>query len=397
MKSRSIATLSTLVLVAMMALAPVAQGQGEWKQEFPVKSGQKIELEMKQGGSLEVEGWDRDLVRVVCTSHKNDNEDGGADIKNWDIEVTKTSGGLRLSAKPDRKFRSLNFNVHLNVPRKFNIESHSGGGSISITDVSGIFQGATGGGGITLKNLSGQVHLTTGGGGIKVLDSDLDGKVSTGGGGGLVRNVVGNVKVTSGGGIVSFENVSDRGGDLRGPGGLSPAGTSPKTIMYSTAGGGIDLDDAPEGAIVKTGGGDIDIRNASRFVKARTGGGDIDIQIKDGYVEAKTGAGDIHVSVAGGLGKDGEGIELKTGTGEVTLVLPADASIDLDLDLAYTRNSSQDFEIKSDFDLQREHSQKWDSKHGSPLKHIYGTATINGGKHKVVIHNVNGNIRIQKR
>ena len=34
-------------------------------------------------------------------------------------------------------------------------------------------------------------------------------------------------------------------------------------------------------------------------------------------------------------------------------------------------------------------------RHGGPRKHIYGTATINGGRHRVIIRSVNGNIRIK--
>ncbi len=391
MKTRTITVLLTLVLSAFLALAPVAQGSVEFNQEFKAKPGQTIELNMKQGGSLEVEGWDKDLVQVICEARINDLED-------WDIEIKEAGNGLKLKAQlKDKKNQSNNFIVRLMVPDEFNIKTESAGGHITIKGVTGEFRGSSGGGGITLHNVSGEARLKTGGGKIKITDSDLDGRVSTGGGGGLVRNVTGNVKATSGGGIVSYENVRDSHGDLRGPGRMSTEGITAKTIMYTTAGGTIDLAEAPEGALVKTGGGNIGIRNASRFVKANTGGGDIEIEIQDGYVEASTGAGDIEIIVLEGLGDGRDGIDLRTGYGEITLILPEDASIEFDLDLSYTRNSSQDFQIDSDFDLDTEHTEKWDSRNGSPRKHVYGTASINGGKHRVIIHSVNGDIRIKKR
>lgn len=77
--------------------------------------------------------------------------------------------------------------------------------------------------------------------------------------------------------------------------------------------------------------------------------------------------------------------------------MPADASLELDLDLSYTRDSSRKYDIMCDFEVDIEHTQKWETEHGSPRKHIYGTATINGGKHRVIVHNVNGNIHIKKR
>jgi DUF4097 and DUF4098 domain-containing protein YvlB len=390
MNPRAIGILITLALIVGLAVAPAAQGKSEFEEEFDVESGQTIELKMKQGGSLDVEGWDRDVVRVVCIAKLHDIED-------WDIEIKRTREGLNLTAELDRRFDSNSFTVQLMVPRDFNIETRSGGGHITITDVTGDFRGSTGGGQIELVNVSGTARLTTGGGKIKILDSELNGKVSTGGGGGLVRNVVGNVKATSGGGLVSYENVRDRDGDLRGPKGRTPKGTTEGTRLVSTAGGAIRLREAPEGAIVSTGGGDIDISNAERFVKAKTGGGDIDIEIRDGYVVANTGAGDIEVIVRGDLGNGDDGVDISTGYGEVTVILPADASVEFDLDLSYTKNSSRDFSIKSDFDMDLEHTDKWESRHGSPRKHIYGTGRINGGKHRIEISGVNGDIRIKKR
>ncbi len=391
MHGKTVMTVLALTLGGLLAIAPSAQGKGELEKEFDVESGQRIELEMKDGGSLHVEGWDKNRVRIICLAQRNDIED-------WDIDIQEKRFGLRLKAElKSRKINSNNFEVRLMVPREFDIETRSGGGSISITGVNGNFEGKTAGGRIELQNLTGKVHLSTGGGRILIEDSDLDGKVRSGGGGGIVRNVTGNVKASSGGGAVSYENVRDRDGDLRGPGLMASKGITSRTIIHQSAGGEIDLDEAPDGAIVETGGGDIRILNASRIVDAKTGGGDIEIEIVDGKVTARTGAGDIEVEVEKGLGDDQDGIDLRTGYGEVTLVLPADASVELDLDLSYTRNSSRNYDIDCDFTVDIEHTQEWETRNGSPRKHIYGTATINGGKHRVVIHCVNGNINIEKR
>ena len=390
MKSRMTGMLLTLVLGATMALAPAAHGEGEWREEFSVRPGQKIKLEMDQAGSLEVVGTDRDEVRITCTANMNDIED-------WDIEVKETSYGLFLSAELDRRIISSSFVVVLEVPREFDIETNSGGGHIFISNVTGKFDGRTAGGAITLKGLTGEAHLRTGGGFIRIEDSELNGKVSSGGGGGLMKNVVGSMDAYSGGGVFSYENLQDRDGDFRVPRDFKPTKTFAGTIIKYTTGGRIKVNEAPEGALVSTGGGNILIRNASQFVQAKTGGGDIEIEIEDGPVSARTGGGDVEVIVIEGLGDDGDGISINTGWGDVTLVLPADASVEFDLDLAYTRKSSRDFEIISDFDLDLEHTTRWESGNGSPRKHIFGTATINGGKHKVVINGVNGDIRIEKR
>jgi len=391
MKPRTFHLLLTLALTALLALAPVAQGKDDYEKEIEVDPGQRIELEMKHGGSLEVTAWDQDLVRIVIfDEHRN--------LSDYDIEAESTRYGVRFSAElDDRRENYTDLTVELTVPREFDIETSSAGGHIQIEGVTGEFEGRTGGGGITLVNVEGEADLSTGGGRIEILESNLDGRVSTGGGGALVRDVVGNVKVSSGGGIVSYENVRDRDGDLRGPGRIRAEGVSDGTILYNTAGGGIKLKSAPEGAIVNTGGGDIRIRGAERFVKASTGGGDIEIEVGDGWVAAGTGAGDIEVTVTDGFGDGEDGIDLSTGHGRITVTLPADASVTFDLDLMYTRNSRRDYDIDSDFELDLEHTKDWDSRRGSPRKHIYGTASINGGRHKVIIDSVNGDIRIRKK
>ena len=150
------------------------------------------------------------------------------------------------------------------------------------------------------------------------------------------------------------------------------------------------------GALVNTMGGDIMVDQASGFVKAHTMGGNIDIKVDDGWVDATTMAGDISVRIEEGFGDGERGVELTSLSGDIELMVPADASMDLDLTIAYTRNSSQDFEIKGDFDVQIERSKHWDYSNGSPRKRIYGKAKVAGGRYPVVIETINGDITIKK-
>ena len=68
----------------------------------------------------------------------------------------------------------------------------------------------------------------------------------------------------------------------------------------------------------------------------------------------------------------------------------------LDVELAFTRNSSQDFEIKSNLGIETEQSSSWTTEYGSPKKFIYGKADLNGGLHKVKIQTTNGNVYINE-
>jgi hypothetical protein len=69
--------------------------------------------------------------------------------------------------------------------------------------------------------------------------------------------------------------------------------------------------------------------------------------------------------------------------------------MDLDLEIAYTRNSSQDYEIISDFDLPLLKTREWDHDHGTPRKYIRSKQAVDGGANRVKIRTINGNIRIR--
>ncbi len=377
------------LLAALFFCAGTGWAEDEHTDEYPFSPGSLLEIDLPSGGSALITGWDRGIAQVTYY-------DDVRDVEDHRIECHPRDGGLAIASEPIRRrnvTQALTFEIFL--PRRADVEVRSGGGSLELTDLEGTFVGRIGGGELVLRGLSGRARLQTGGGEIKVTDCKLDGRVSTGGGEVLLENVVGDLEATSGGGNVQYKNVRDREGRLRAPGNLSSDDMTDKTVVISTAGGGIRVREAPEGARLQTGGGDITVRRAARFVTARTGGGDISVEIEDGWVEASTGAGDIDVDVSGSLGDGREGLELLTGLGEVTVTLPPGLSAELDLELGYTRNSSRDFEIDSDLDIDIEHSKEWDYDHGTPRKFIWGTAKFGDGRHLIKITNTNGNIRIR--
>ena len=165
-------------------------------------------------------------------------------------------------------------------------------------------------------------------------------------------------------------------------------------------GGAIDVDSAPNGTKVKTMGGDITINSAAKFVDAVTYGGDIEIKEVDGRVDAKTYGGNIEVNEIGtGEGKD---IDISSLGGDITLTVPANFSMDVYVEIAYTKKWSRrhmDFEdatIEGDFKLDQKKSSEWEYSHGSPRKYLRGKASFNGGKNKVVVKTINGTVTLKK-
>lgn len=393
MKSRSMLLLLASALVATTLAAPVFPATSEAedggnKYDFDVSPGQTIYFDLKSGAGVSIQGWDKSKAEVAYFQRGHG--------RSHDVEILQQSDGLMVKSSMELNegiSKDLDFQIRL--PRKFNVHFESMGGGLKVVDLDGEFTGSTMGGGLTLREVEGTVNLTTMGGPIQVENSDLDGKMSTMGGNVYIRDVVGDLEATSLGGNVRYENVRGRDGELRAPEGSLP-GIQVETVNITTMGGDIDVDDAPAGAWVKTMGGDIDIKDAADFVKAITMGGDMDIRVTDGWVDASTMAGEIDVRISDGLGEGDKGVNLSSCCGDVSLELPPGLPVDLDITISYTKNSSQNYRITSDFDLKIERSDDWDYSNGSPRKRIHGTGKTGSGKYPIVIKTINGNIRVKQ-
>ena len=129
---------------------------------------------------------------------------------------------------------------------------------------------------------------------------------------------------------------------------------------------------------------------AERFVKATTMGGDIFLDSVDGWIDATTYGGDIQAAVTG----QGGDVTLVSMSGDITLHVPPGFGMDLELEIGFTRNSSQQYRIETDFDLTQSVTPEWDHDHGTPRKYIRSHGTARGGGNRVKIETINGNIKV---
>jgi DUF4097 and DUF4098 domain-containing protein YvlB len=353
--------------------------QDEVKKEFKTTPGKKLEVELTTGGSIEISGWDKNVVSVIAHI-RGDKED-------YDLEFDQRSSGIRLEVSYEGHRRNGHGGVSLDihVPSKYDIELETMGGDLTIKGVEGEFSGETMGGEIELYHLKGKAHLTTMGGEIRVEDCELDGQVKTMGGEISLRDVIGDLDASTMGGEVSYRNVKKR--DKR---------DDAKEVKISTMGGEIEVDDAPGGANVSTMGGDIRIRSAGKFVKAKTMGGDIDIEEINGGVKATTMGGDITVNMVGDPDEFERDVVLSSMGGDIILTVPKDLSMEFDIKLTVTKRSSDAYEIISDFPMKIDKSDNWDNSRGSERRYIYGTGKVKDGKNRIRIDTINGDIVIKK-
>jgi DUF4097 and DUF4098 domain-containing protein YvlB len=376
-----------IVLIAVVSMAlmiATTAAQAETRQ-FSASSGGTLKLDLDAGGSVKITGGGSGVSVSYTVS--------GSSAGNCRVEFQESGDGLEIStgyAKSERN-QSSNIEFDIQVPGQFNVKLDSMGGSLSIEGVEGTFTGKTMGGALTLHDVRGTAKLHTLGGPIRLTDSELDGSLETNGGEVLFENVFGDVKGSSLGGNVRFKNVERRDGALASPARLGDFdGVTTDTVQISTMGGGIEIEEAPEGANVSTLGGDIRVAEAEKFVRAQTNGGDIFIDSVDGWVDATTYGGDIQATVTG----QGGDVTLVSLSGDITLHVPPGFEMDLELEIAFTRNSRQQYRIETDFDLQQSVTPDWDHDRGTPRKYIRAVGTARGGGNRVKIQTINGNIRV---
>jgi hypothetical protein len=370
--------MKSLILAAgICALAPAQIPE----KRIEVSPGQTLDVNLETGGAISIQGGGGNTVTVKTSLT-------GPDAGDIQVRVERTGKGVSIVSRfaSGHSRRSGSADLEITVPSRFDAELKTMGGRIRISNVEGQLHGSTMGGPLDLTALKGKVELTTMGGAVTLTASQVDGKVRTMGGKVMIKDVVGDIKSTSMGGNVVYDNVQRPG-----------KGGDGKEVEISTMGGEIDVASAPSGANVRTMGGAIHIGSAKGQVKAKTMGGNIEIKELDGAVIATTMGGDIQVTMVGDPAVGKRDVKLDSKGGEVHLTLPAGLSMDIDAQLEFTRSAASQYKIESDFPLALTETPDWSEAHGSSRKTLKGTAVIAGGRAKIVIRTINGNIYINKR
>jgi DUF4097 and DUF4098 domain-containing protein YvlB len=143
-------------------------------------------------------------------------------------------------------------------------------------------------------------------------------------------------------------------------------------------------------------GGNIHIKSAGDFVKAKTMGGSIVVDAIDGGINATTMGGNITAVMIGDPQKGDRDVKLNSMAGDITLTVPENLSMDVEIELIYTQDAKKNYDVVSDFQLKKEKPDTWDESKGSLRKTIRGKAQIAGGKYKIKISTINGNIYLKK-
>jgi len=207
----------------------------------------------------------------------------------------------------------------ISVPARFNTELRTGGGGITVTDLTGEMKSRTGGGGLTLARLHGPADGETGGGGIRATDCDGAARLSTGGGGIEVSGGSGSLNAKTGGGSLSVRKFNGPIDIKSGGGSLAVENVTGK-IDGSTGGGSISLvlpSELAEEVKLSTGGGGISVNAPGTIaftLDAKTSGGRVSTDVPVSVV-GKLEHGHLEGPVNGG----GKSLVLRSGGGNIQL------------------------------------------------------------------------------
>lgn len=393
MKRIFVIALSFFLLVSFVNCAPQSKslsskrdrqerGQDRYEKEFNVKSGQKLKVDFEAGGSINIEGWDKEVVSVKISLR-------GRDAEDVLVEIEETSYGVYVHTEYDGwdNDRNLRQKTKIMVPKKFDLDFSTTGGSVSIDNVEGDLEGETMGGSLDLKYLKGKLAMETMGGSIDLSDSDVDGFVKTMGGSVDVNDVTGTVDIHTMGGSISQHNVKGREG-------------SDDEVEITTMGGSIDVDEAPNGARVKTMGGSIRAEKVSKYIEAETMGGSIKIKSIDGWVKAKTMGGDIYCRMVGDPEVGKKDVRLTSMSGDIELYVPEGLDMDIEIEIEYDDRHEDEVELITDFDVEKEVSRsrrRDDGWRSREWKTLIAEGKTGSGKNKIRIKTVNGSVYLKTK
>lgn len=192
--------------------------------------GKKLKMNVYAGG-VKIETWSKNEVEVNV--YGNDNAENYFSYSaNSDDEGVVVKSELKSDFSKKRNF-NLTTEFKISVPANYNVEVNTGGGNITISNLTGDLGLNTAGGNLKLTKIVGNVHATTSGGNLKYEDICGDIHSSTSGGNVKIYKFNGSVDVATSGGNM----------DLEGANGSIDASTSGGNIklQYSGKNQGIEL------------------------------------------------------------------------------------------------------------------------------------------------------------
>lgn len=253
------------------------------------------------GGSISVTGQNGEAAVEVYVRSNNGNKDLSKEeledrLQEYDLTVKEEGGSIICEVKRKNENndwnwkRSLSFSFKIKVPEKTTTDLKTSGGSISLKGLSGNQVFSTSGGSLHLEALSGNVKGRTSGGSIELSHCHDIVDLSTSGGSIKAEMCKGDIKLITSGGSITLNELDGN-------------------LQAKTSGGSIRGSHIKGELITSTSGGSIRMNDIAAALKASTSGGSIEVEMT-------------------ALGKY---LDLSTSSGGISVKMPLNNGIDLDL------------------------------------------------------------------
>jgi TonB family protein len=257
---------------------------------IPTKDGRSLRVNVELGDVRVI--TDESARISYHATVEADSRDPGAEefLQHFTMEARETPWGVALDAKLPWRTLHGRFNaaIEIHIPRRYNLEVATGGGSIEVQDIDGRVSLTSAGGNIAVGRVGGGDDSTrsvrdaggTKGDRLMVRSRSpqepvllVAARIETQGGHITAGDVAGTLRATTSGGHITAGNI---GGDA----------------ILRTGGGQIYAGRIAGAAALDTGGGNIHIEGAGSSMTADTAGGGIVLKQADAplHVSAKSGS-----------------------------------------------------------------------------------------------------------
>jgi DUF4097 and DUF4098 domain-containing protein YvlB len=345
----------------------ISEYEDNIRKSFPVSPGGKLVVNADRG-SIEVNTTDAEKVEVQVVRRVRSMSRSRADEIFAAHEISFQQQGDQVTVHAqfhgasgglfNRGGSGLQVRYQINIPKKFNVDLKTAGGSITLADLTGDVRAQTSGGSLNLAKMDGTVWGKTAGGSISLTSSSGDVEASTSGGGIQIGEAGAKVSARTAGGSVRLDKAKG-------------------VVVAETSGGRIDIGEAGGDTNVKTSGGSISVKKSHGKVTAETSGGNIDAGEVHGEVEAKTSGGSISASLTDQPGGD---CHLETSGGGIRLCAVENLAVNLDAKTSGGR-------VTTELPITVQGELKSSELHGK----------INGGGPVLFLRTSGGSISLKKR
>ncbi len=293
---RSLSILAFFAILIFLTIGSVsADVEDRIEKEYRVNPGGTLTIESDLG-SIEVESvrGNKVIIQVRRKVKAHSRKEAENILDNFDLEFRQHGDDVSVVARWINKNRfssmrnRLQLRYKIQVPRRYNVDLQTAGGSIVVSELVGKVRTQTSGGSLIFGDITGPVFGRTSGGSI------------------TLEGCKGKADIKTSGGSIQIGRVQG-------------------SVIAHTSGGSIRIDQAKGKVEALTSGGSIRVKEVMGAIKARTSGGSIKAYITrqpDDDCELMTSGGSVYVYLAANLRLD---IDAKTSAGRVKTELPIDS------------------------------------------------------------------------